>query len=155
MSCGKEFVDLKGHLSKSFTCQAPYDIDEKIEKSFEHHSDEHECTPSEPKKRKIQPKTVCKGCQKSFVNILLHLKRSKQCQNFYDMREVEEKHKTHEMNKQNEKQRKSRAAREKSKKQADNEKKKFRERERRETRDELKKKADNEKDKCNVINAMG
>ena len=32
LACGKEFVNLKVHLSKSFPCQAPYDIDDKIEK---------------------------------------------------------------------------------------------------------------------------
>ena len=116
LSCGKEFVDLQGHLSRSFTCQVPYDIDDKIEKSFEHKSNDYECTPSLPKKRKIQPKKPCNGCQKSFINILLHLKRSKTCQNFYDIREEEEKHKKQKMNMQNEEKRKSRAARDELKK---------------------------------------
>ena len=35
LSCLKLFVNIDNHLSKSFTCQNSYDIDNKINKSFE------------------------------------------------------------------------------------------------------------------------
>ena len=35
LSCSKDFVNLNLHLSKSFSCQNSYNIDEKINSSFE------------------------------------------------------------------------------------------------------------------------
>ena len=86
-SCQKEVQNLKKHVTKSFTCQNAYEITEKLNCDLlleNNHREEHIRTA--PKK----PKTSCLGCSKLVLNIVLHLKRSEQCQPFYNLEDMKE-----------------------------------------------------------------
>ena len=96
ISCLKVFVNLKLHISKSFTCQNMYKIDDKVEDSFERDTQVNvfEEPPTKVSKgTETKPKISCAGCSKSFVYIWTHLKRATLCQKHYDMVEIEQNHK--------------------------------------------------------------
>ena len=87
----KVFVNLKLHISKSFTCQNKYKIDDKIEDTKINASEE---PPNKVSKRKeTKQKISCIGCNKSFVYIWTHLKKATSCQKHYDVAEIEKNHK--------------------------------------------------------------
>ena len=193
LSCLKEFRNIKLHISKSFSCQNIYKIDDKIDKSFESNATEsnyEEQAAKLSKKREIddklnesseryipenndapaakitkktqikpklsssdskapplkrmkntlctniQDKIVCTGCKKSYVNILLHLKKIKECQQFYDMQEVEQNQKEINRKKHNLKVQKYRNSRGDVKQRVDKEQNKERMKVSRESRDD-------------------
>ena len=43
-------------------------------------------------KEKNENKLECPGCRKEIVNVMLHLKRSTKCQEFFNMKAMEENH---------------------------------------------------------------
>ena len=97
-SCLNEYSNINTHLSKAFSCQNSYEIERAINESFEregsiedYHSSIKPESPSEFEQNKTI-KTQCSFCSKSYINIWLHLKKSKKCQEIYDMEEVERKH---------------------------------------------------------------
>ena len=85
--CHKAFLNLKQHVTKSFTCQNAYMITELLNDCMTPTEDDREnrlIGSSSSKEKKS-----CLGCSKKVLNMVLHVKRSGECQAFYDLDAME------------------------------------------------------------------
>ena len=99
-------MNIKIHLKKSFACLPSYSILEDSademqdlnqdceEKSNNFEKQIYIKTPNKDSFKKTKNngsnKIVCINCKKTFVNILIHLKKSTKCQMSYNMLELSE-----------------------------------------------------------------
>ena len=86
LSCEREFLNLKLHLTKSFSCQNANKIDELI-----NNLDSSSSLNNEEKIENQEEKCSC--CGRVFKSILMHLKKSTKCQSSYNMEDLEEQRK--------------------------------------------------------------